>query len=138
MKTLKDFLTKFHTGCENLGINPPDISNPSGDCLLWETLDYPELELSYDLDHYNILTGITLSVLLDKDDDEETQSFHHELLEGNHLLITTMINLVSTLFSDTTNSDACDYQYNISTDHGTMPGESGTWQFKLKITDYLS
>ena len=140
---LTHFINLFTGYTKELSI-PEPISNPVIPApdkdygLIMEFKDYTMAELSYTLNKYLTIDSLTLSFSISKDDTEETKEFLTQVLTDYHLIIPVLRDYLFSIFSETTNSDACSHIIEFDTDHGTMPGEEGTWNLIVRITDYLS
>lgn len=140
---LSHFLMEFTENTKNLGIPEPIIKetlpSPDNDYgLIMEFKGYPMAELSYGLNEHYTIESLTLSFCISEEDTEETQFFLNQVMEEHHLIIPIIRDYLFSIFTETTNSDPCSYITEFNTDHGTMPGEEGTWNLTVKITDYLS
>ena len=60
-----------------------------------------------------------------------------EFLTYCHLLIPHLINLISFIFTENTNSDPCSFNIQINTNHMDT-SDQATWEIVITITDYLS
>lgn len=99
---------------------------------------YPGIELSLLLNEHSTPTGLSLAILLTKEDTEEETAFLEELYNGYLTIAKLLQDYLETIFSETTNSDACSFSIIWDTHHASMPGTEGLWELNINITDYLS
>jgi hypothetical protein len=99
---------------------------------------YHEISLIHIFNEYWTIEGLSLRINIRADQDQDTMSIQDDLLENEYQLVPLLRDLLFSIYSDTTNNDACSYRFEFDTDHATMPGEEGTWALTVTITDYLS
>lgn len=91
--------------------------------------------LTHNLTHFiNLFTGYTKELSI----PEPISNQVIPAPDNDYGLIMEFKDYLFSIFSETTNSDACSHIIEFDTDHGTMPGEEGTWNLTVRITDYLS
>jgi len=81
------------------------------------------------------IMGIYLSV--SPHDNDDLDEFLDEFGKFSIEILATLKDLLTTIFSESTNSDACSFSIEINTQHASITDEN-PGEIEIHITDYLS